>query len=74
MKLCVALQPGYTRAQVTPEEIAAFCAERLAEFKVPRYVSYVDEMPRTSSNKIAKLELAGNEGQMIFDRVKKVWL
>jgi acyl-CoA synthetase (AMP-forming)/AMP-acid ligase II len=74
VKLCVALQPGYTREQVTPEAVGAFCAERLAEFKVPRYVSYVEEMPRTSSNKIAKLELVKNEGQAVFDRVKKVWL
>lgn len=74
VKLCVALQPGYTREQVTPEAVAAFCAERLAAFKVPRYVAYVEEMPRTSSNKIAKMELSKSEGQVIYDRVKKVWL
>src|ERR1043165_7463491 len=56
VKLCISLQPGYTHEHVTPEAVGAFCAERLAAFKVPRYVSYVDEMPRTSSNKIAKLE------------------
>jgi acyl-CoA synthetase (AMP-forming)/AMP-acid ligase II len=74
VKLCIALQPGYTRGQVTPEAVAAFCAERLAAFKVPRYVAYVEEMPRTSSNKIAKTALVEGEGQAIFDRVRQVWL
>ncbi|HYC48060.1 MAG TPA: class I adenylate-forming enzyme family protein [Burkholderiales bacterium] len=74
VKLCLVLQPGYTREQVTPEAVAAFCAERLAAFKVPRYVAYIDDMPRTSSNKIAKTELVQPEGQVVFDRVKKVWL
>ena len=74
VKLCVALQPGHTREQVTPEAVGAFCAKRLAEFKVPRYVAYVAEMPRTSSNKIAKMELVKNDGQAVFDRVRKVWL
>jgi len=59
---------------VPPEPVGASCLDGLAEFKVPRYVSYVEEMPRTSSNKIAKLELVKNEGQAVFDRVKKVWL
>jgi acyl-CoA synthetase (AMP-forming)/AMP-acid ligase II len=73
VKLCVVLQPGYAREQVTPDAIAAYCADRLAAFKVPRYISYLDEMPRTSSNKIAKTEL-GKVNQFVFDRVNRVWL
>jgi len=73
VKLCVVLQPDYSRDEVTPEAVAAFCAERLAAFKVPRYIAYVEDMPRTSSNKIAKTELVKGHGQAIFDRVKKVW-
>lgn len=74
VKLCISLQPGYTRDDVTPQAVAAFCAERLAAFKVPRYVAYVEEMPRTSSNKIAKTELVQGRGQAVFDRVKEAWL
>jgi acyl-CoA synthetase (AMP-forming)/AMP-acid ligase II len=74
VKLCISLQPGRTRDDVTPQAVAAFCAERLAAFKVPRYVAYVQDMPRTSSNKIAKTELVTSRGQAIFDRVKNVWL
>jgi crotonobetaine/carnitine-CoA ligase len=73
VKLCLVLQPGYSREQVTPESIARYCAERLAAFKVPRYIEYVREMPRTSSNKIAKQELARGGGEAVFDRVAKAW-
>lgn len=39
---------------VTPQEIAAWCSERLAAFKVPRYVVFADELPRTPTGKVAK--------------------
>jgi acyl-CoA synthetase (AMP-forming)/AMP-acid ligase II len=74
VKLCISLQPGYSRHDVTPQAVVAFCAQRLAAFKVPRYVAYVQEMPRTTSNKIAKSELLTGCGQAIFDHVKEVWL
>jgi carnitine-CoA ligase len=40
--------------QVTPQEIAQWCAERLAAMKVPRYVLLVDELPHTPTHKISK--------------------
>jgi len=73
VKLCLVLQPGYSREQVTPEAVARYCAERLAAFKVPRYIEYVREMPRTSSNKIAKQELVREHGGVVFDRVANAW-
>jgi fatty-acyl-CoA synthase len=38
---------------VTDEELVAFCAERIARFKLPRYVRRVDEWPM-SATKIQK--------------------
>jgi fatty-acyl-CoA synthase len=49
--ICV---PG---AEVTTDEIRAFCRERLARFKVPRYVFSVDEFPMTVTGKIQKFVL-----------------
>src|SRR6185503_16851283 len=73
VKLCIVLQPGFSREDVTPESVARYCAERLAAFKVPRYIEYVPEMPRTSSNKIAKQELARGDSGVVFDRVANAW-
>ncbi|XSG83417.1 MAG: acyl-CoA synthetase [Methyloligella sp. ZOD6] len=43
-------------AQVTEEEIIAYCREKLAHFKCPRYVVFT-ELPRTSTGKIQKFKL-----------------
>jgi acyl-CoA synthetase (AMP-forming)/AMP-acid ligase II len=39
------------------EELIAFCKDRLASFKVPRAVAFVDSMPMTGSGKIQKFRL-----------------
>jgi acyl-CoA synthetase (AMP-forming)/AMP-acid ligase II len=44
-------------AQATDREIMACCRERLAGFKTPKQVVFVDEMPKTVSGKILKREL-----------------
>lgn len=41
----------------TSEEITAWCKERLASFKVPRVVAFVDRMPMTGSGKIQKFRM-----------------
>ena len=45
---------GVSRKDVGPEVLSAFCAERLARFKVPRYWKYRDDLPRTPSERIRK--------------------
>jgi fatty-acyl-CoA synthase len=44
-------------SSVTTAELRAFCAERLARFKVPTAFFAVSEMPLTASGKIRKVEL-----------------
>jgi long-chain acyl-CoA synthetase len=38
-------------------ELIAFCAERLAKFKIPRTIDYTDEMPRDPNGKLYKRKL-----------------
>ena len=53
------------------DEIKAFCKERIAHFKVPRYVKFVDGFPMTVTGKVQKFKmreamiaaLAGAEGE-----------
>ncbi|MFO7983970.1 MAG: AMP-binding protein [Desulfuromonadales bacterium] len=42
---------------VTEEEIRTFCKGRIANYKVPYYVRFVDEYPMTASGKIQKFKL-----------------
>jgi crotonobetaine/carnitine-CoA ligase len=45
------------REALDPESIAAYCAERMPRYMVPRYVELADELPRTQTGKIEKFRL-----------------
>jgi acyl-CoA synthetase (AMP-forming)/AMP-acid ligase II len=51
----VVVRPG---AVLTREELQAFAGERLADYKVPRQVSFLDELPRNAGGKVLKAQLA----------------
>jgi O-succinylbenzoic acid--CoA ligase len=42
---------------VDAEELRAFCAARLASFKVPRAVHFTERLPRTESGKLLRRQL-----------------
>ncbi|MFA5885954.1 MAG: long-chain fatty acid--CoA ligase [Acidimicrobiia bacterium] len=44
-------------ATVTPDELIEHCRGQLAKFKVPKAVTFVDELPRNPSGKVLKREL-----------------
>jgi len=46
--------PGHS---VAADELVAFCRERLAAFKRPRQVVFVDELPKTATGKIQRFKL-----------------
>ena len=52
----VILKPG---ASATQEELRQFTRERLAHFKAPHTVTFVDELPKTATGKIQKYVLRG---------------
>jgi carnitine-CoA ligase len=54
VKLAVVLRPGM---RLDPEELIDFCVERLPRFMVPRYVEFLDTLPRTPTDKVAKYRL-----------------
>ncbi|HEY0879392.1 MAG TPA: AMP-binding protein [Zeimonas sp.] len=50
----VVLKPGQ---RATEAEIVSFCRERIAHYKVPRYVRFVDEFPTTATGKAQKFAM-----------------
>ena len=44
-------------AEATGEEIKEFCRGRIAHFKVPQYVKFVDGFPMTVTGKVRKMEM-----------------
>lgn len=47
-------QPG---ANLSAEEIQAFCKGKIASFKIPRYIKIVDEFPMTVTGKVQKFRM-----------------
>jgi acyl-CoA synthetase (AMP-forming)/AMP-acid ligase II len=47
-------------AAVGGDELQAFCADHLADYKRPRQVTFVDELPRNATGKVMK-HLLGND-------------
>ena len=76
VKIYVCLRPGCRVEDVPPSRIMAFSQERLARFKLPRYIEYVDSLPKTASGKIAKQDLRGTGKDLrdgSFDLVEHRW-
>jgi O-succinylbenzoic acid--CoA ligase len=45
--------------EVSEDELRAFCRERLAGFKVPKSIAFVQELPRNAQGKLLRRQLAG---------------
>jgi long-chain acyl-CoA synthetase len=44
---------------VTADELHAYCREKLAGYKVPKYIEFRDSLPKTTIGKVSRRELAG---------------
>jgi long-chain acyl-CoA synthetase len=58
VKAFVVLKEG---TSATVEELQDFCRERLARFKVPKFIEFRDSLPRTFVGKVLRRELAAEE-------------
>lgn len=51
---CIRLRPGVS---ASADEIREFCKGHIAHFKIPRYVTFVDDYPMTVTGKVQKFRL-----------------
>jgi fatty-acyl-CoA synthase len=51
VKALVVLKPA-ARGKVTPEDVSSWAKERMAAFKYPRVVEFVDQLPKTGTGKV----------------------
>jgi benzoate-CoA ligase family protein len=58
-KALVVPKPGYRPAQDLAARLVAHCREHMAEYKRPRWIEFVDELPRTATGKIQRFRLRG---------------
>jgi long-chain acyl-CoA synthetase len=64
VKAFVVLKPDET---ATESEIIDYCKENLAKYKVPKYVEFVDDLPKSAIGKILRKELKRTELAKIQD-------
>jgi acyl-CoA synthetase (AMP-forming)/AMP-acid ligase II len=55
---CIVLNPAIAPSRDTAVSIQDHCLARLAYFKAPGYVAFIDALPMTSTNKVQKAKLA----------------
>jgi carnitine-CoA ligase len=65
VKAFVLLRPG---CELLPEELFRFCADRLPFFMVPRYLEFVDEIPKTANQKAQRYLLRQRPAGQQHDR------
>ena len=58
----VRLEPGQA---LTEDDVLAHCRGRIASFKIPRRVIFVDDFPMTSSGKIQKVKLRAEATRLL---------
>lgn len=61
-KAYVVLKPGET---LNAEEITQHCIEKMAKFKVPKEIEFIDLLPRNPSGKVLKRELRARHIKII---------
>jgi long-chain acyl-CoA synthetase len=58
IKAFVVLKPGQT---LTEEEVIQYCGEKLAKYKVPKIVEFLESLPKSGVGKILRKELRAME-------------
>jgi len=61
VKALVVLKEGFTAMEGLEEELINFCRDRIAVYKLPRIVDFVDDLPRTPEGKLLRRVLRARE-------------
>ncbi|HPB84064.1 MAG TPA: long-chain fatty acid--CoA ligase, partial [Spirochaetota bacterium] len=68
VKVFIVTKPGET---LTEEEVIAYSKEKLAKYKVPQYVEFISELPKSGVGKILRKELRQMELEKIAAKKKE---
>jgi len=63
VKAFVVLNKDYQAGKVLENDLFAFSRKNLAPYKTPRIIEFVDELPKTISGKIRRIELRSREAE-----------
>jgi benzoate-CoA ligase family protein len=58
-KAFVVLKTGYRPSEELTQALIEYCKQKMAAYKRPRWIEFVDELPRTATGKIQRVKLRG---------------
>jgi benzoate-CoA ligase family protein len=58
-KAYAVLQEGYAPSTKLEQELIQYCREKMADYKRPRWVEFLPELPKTATGKIQRFKLRG---------------
>lgn len=58
-KAYIVLKPEYQPSEELSSQLIAHCREKMAEYKRPRWIEFVPELPKTATGKIQRFKLRG---------------
>jgi fatty-acyl-CoA synthase len=53
---------------LTPESVREFCTDKLAHYKIPRFVHIVDDFPMTVTGKVRKVAMRESAIEILGQR------
>ncbi|WP_462413297.1 AMP-binding protein [Neobacillus sp. Marseille-QA0830] len=62
IKAFIVLRPNY-KGSISEEELIAWAREKMAVYKAPRFVEFIDQLPATSSGKVLRRLLKEPQGK-----------
>lgn len=77
VKAYLVLKAGFTPETVPPAVVLAHCEANLAPFKIPRFLTYREELPTTASDKVEKHKLVAEAKDLragSYDREAGAWV
>jgi acyl-coenzyme A synthetase/AMP-(fatty) acid ligase len=77
VRACIIWQEGVQADQSLLQQLIDHCQKNLASFKVPRFYTFPQALPKTSSGKIAKHKLVeemASKSDRSFDRQTATWV
>jgi fatty-acyl-CoA synthase len=61
-----------TGQAMTPEELTTFCRGKIMDYKIPHYVKFVDDFPKTVTGKIQKYKMREiSTAELGLNRIQK---
>ena len=60
----VVLKPGHLASPALAEQLKSFVKDKIAPFKYPRWIEFVDELPKTATGKIQRFILRNSAAEV----------